>query len=79
MNQLFEKNKKNDDRKLKKCLANDIRMIYIIDNEEYLNSKYHFDIAEPFSGNVNYEIMHVKYLESYITHLVAFSRFLGQQ
>ena len=27
MNQLFEENKKRDDRKLKKCLTNNIKMI----------------------------------------------------
>lgn len=69
MNQLFEKNKKNDDRKLKKCLANSIKMIYLIDNEEYRKGKYHFDIAEPFSGNVSYEIIHINHFENHINRL----------
>ncbi len=69
-NQSFEQIKKRDDRKLKKCLANNIKMIYIIDNEEYLKNEYHFDIVEPFSGNVSYEIMHINHFENRIKHLV---------
>ena len=38
-NQLFNENKKRDDRKLKKCLANNIKMIYVVDNEEYLENE----------------------------------------
>lgn len=70
MNQLFEKNKKRDDRKLKICLANGIKIIYLIDNEEYRKIKYHFDIAEPFSGNVSYEVLHIKHFENHINRLV---------
>jgi hypothetical protein len=77
MNQLFEKNKKSDDRKLKRCLANDIKMIYLIDNEEYRKSKYHFDIAEPFSGNVSYEVLHINHFENHINRLGAIAHFFG--
>ena len=68
---------KRDDRKLKKCLANNIEMIYVIDNEEYRKNKYHFDRTEPFSGNVSYTTIHINYLENYINHLVDISNFLG--
>ena len=74
-NQLFKENQKRDDRKLKKCLANNIKMIYVIDNEEYLENKYHFDIVEPFSGNVSYKIMHINHFENYINYLVDISHF----
>ena len=52
-------------------------MIYVIDNEEYRENKYHFDIAAPFSGNVSYEIMHINHFENHINHLVDISHFLG--
>lgn len=77
MNQLFEKNIKRDDRKLKKCLANNIKMIYVIDNEEYRENKYHFDIVEPFSGNASYDIMHINHFENYINRLVDISHSFG--
>jgi len=77
MNQLFEKNKQNDDRKLKKCLANDIKMIYLIDNDEYRKSKYHFDIVDTFSGNVSYEIIHINHFENYINRLLDITHFFG--
>lgn len=77
MNQLFEKNKKNDDRKLKKCLANDIKIIYILDNEEYRKSKYHFDTVEPFSGNVSYEIIQISHFENYLNRLRDLANFFG--
>ena len=70
---------KRDNRKLKKCLANNIKMIYVIDNEEYLESKYHFDIVEPFSGNVSYEIIHINHFENHINHLVDIAHFLGSE
>lgn len=75
----FEEVKKRDHIKLKKCLNFNIKMIYVIDKEEYLENEYHLDNVEPFSGNVRYEIMHILHLESYITHLVAKSHFWGQQ
>ena len=75
-NQSFKENKIRDDSKLKKCLANDIKMIYVIDNEEYLENKYHFDTVEPFSGNVNYEIIHINHFENHIKRLVDISHFL---
>ena len=64
-------------KKLKKCLSNNIEMIYVIDNEEYLENKYHFDIVEPFSGNVSYKTMHINHFGNHITHLVDISHFLG--
>ncbi|POY34719.1 hypothetical protein C3K47_18980 [Solitalea longa] len=76
-NQSFKENKKRDEIKLKKCLTNNIKMIYVIDNEEYLDNKYHFDIVEPFSGNVSYEVIHINHFENHINHLVAISHFFG--
>jgi uncharacterized protein CbrC (UPF0167 family) len=66
---------KRDNCKLKKCLSNNIEMIYVIDNEEYRKSEYHFDIVEPFSGNVSYKIMHINHFENYIKYLVEISNF----
>ncbi len=71
-----EEIKERDEIKLKKCLDFNIKMIYVIDNEEYLENEYHLGNVEPFSGNVSYEIMHVINLENYINHLVAISHFL---
>ncbi len=68
--QAFEKNKKRDDLKLKKCLDNNIEMIYVIDNDEYFDRKYHFDIIEPFSGNKSYLTIHALNLEHHINHLI---------
>lgn len=76
-NELFEVNKKRDDIKLKKCTANNIKMVYVVDNKEYLESKYHFDIVEPFSGNVSYEIIHINHFESHINHLVDITHLFG--
>lgn len=75
-NKSFEEIKERDDKKIKKCLSNNIKMIYVVDNEIYLESKYHFDNVEPFSGNVSYEIMHINHLENYIIRLVKISNFL---
>lgn len=61
---------KRDNSKLKKCLANNIEMIYVIDNEKYLENKYHVDIVEPFSGNVTYNIIHINHFENYMNYLV---------
>jgi hypothetical protein len=68
--QSFKEIQKKDDRKLKKCLANDIKMLYVVDNEEYLSKKYHFNIVEPFSGNVSYKILHVNHFEGYLNYLI---------
>ena len=75
-NQAFEKTKKRDTIKLKKCLANGIIMIYIVAHEEYRKSKYHFDIDEPFSGNVNYEVVHINHFENHINRIVDITHFL---
>lgn len=75
----FKENKKRDDLKLKKCLTNDIKMIYIIDNEEFLEEKYHFDITEPLSENVNYEIIHISHFENYINRLVEIYHLFGEK
>jgi G:T-mismatch repair DNA endonuclease (very short patch repair protein) len=76
-NQLFEKNKKRDERKLKKCLAHNLKMTYVIDNEEFLENKYHFDTVEPFSGNVSYKILNISHFKNYIIHLIDTYRLLG--
>jgi hypothetical protein len=68
---------KSDDKKLKKCLANNIKMIYVVGNKKYLKNKYHFDIVEPFSGNVSYKVIHINHFENYINRLVDISHFLG--
>ena len=69
---------KRDNKKLNKCLSNNIEMIYVIDNEEYLKKKYHFNIAEPFSENVSYEIIHINHFENYINRLVEISHLFGE-
>lgn len=76
-NQSFKENKKRDEIKLNKCLDNNIIMIYVIDNEEYFKNKYHFDIVEPFSRNVNYEIVHINNFENRINHLIDTRHFLS--
>ena len=76
-NQLFEKTKKRDDSKLKKCLANNINMTYVIDNEEFLQKKYHFDTVVPFSENVSYKILNINQFKNYIIHLNDTSHLLG--
>jgi hypothetical protein len=68
-NESFEINIKRDYIKLEKCLLNNIKMLYVIDNEKYFESQYHFDIVEPFSINVSYEIIHINQLENYISNL----------
>jgi len=69
-NELFEKNKERDDKKLKKCLSNNIEMIYVVDNEKYLEKKYHFDIVEPFSGNVSYKMVHINNFTNFLNHIM---------
>ncbi len=69
-NQSFEKIKEKDDIKLKKCLEHNINMIYLIDNEKFLDNKYHFDIVEPFSSNVNYKILHIRHIENYMNQSI---------
>jgi hypothetical protein len=78
-NKSFKENKKRDDLKLKKCLTNDIKMIYIIDDEEYFEKKYHFDVTEPFSENVSYEIIHINHFEIYTNRLVEIFHLLGEK
>ncbi len=68
--ELFEENKKRDDRKLKLCFVNSINMVYIVDNEEFIEHKYHSDIAVPFSENVHYEIIHINHFEGYLKRLI---------
>ena len=65
----FEKQLKRDAKKLKKCLSNNIEMIYVVDNEKYFEKKYHLDIAEPFSGNVSYKIIHLNNFSKIINDL----------
>jgi hypothetical protein len=75
---VLEEIKKRDDRKLKKCFAHNIKMIYVIDNEKYLENKYHFDNAEPFSGNVSYQLVHINHFENRMNHLVDIQRLVGE-
>jgi len=74
----FEKIKANDDKKLKKCLSNNIEMIYVVSIDKYLNNEWHFDKVEPFSGNSSYKIMHINNFENYINHLLAEISFLNK-
>lgn len=72
-NNLLEEVKKRDDIKLKKCLNQNIKMIYVVDNKEYFNKKYHLDITEPFSENVSYHIIHVNDFDYYVKRLIYIS------
>lgn len=65
-----------DNKKLKNCLSNNIEMIYVIDNEEYFNRKYHFNSVEPFSGNMRYKTIHLNKLEQYLMRLIEEHNFL---
>jgi hypothetical protein len=75
--QLFNENKRRDDLKLRKCVANNIDMVYIIDNEKYLDKRYHINAVEPFSSNVSYKIMHIDHFENYLNRLVDDFTFFG--
>jgi len=66
-----------DNKKLKKCLNENIEMIYVVDNEKYFDKKYHFASVQPFSGNVNYKILHINNFESHLKYLLEMSRFFG--
>lgn len=68
---------KRDNIKLKKCLSNNMKMIYVIDNKKYLENKYHFENAEPFSGNISYKIVHINDFENHINYIKALSHFFG--
>ena len=68
-NKDFEKNKERDGKKLNKCLSNNIEMIWVVDNEEYLKNEWHFDKVEPFSGNVSYKIIHLNNFSKIINDL----------
>lgn len=70
---------KRDNKKLKKCLSNNIEMIYVIDNEKFLDKKYHFKIVESFSDIVNYKIIHLNDFENYISHLFDVTRFFTKK
>ena len=69
-NELFEKNKERDDKKLKKCLSNNIEMIYVVDNEKYFEKKYNMDIVEPFSGNVRYKMIYINNFTNFLHHIM---------
>ena len=73
--QAFEKVKKRDYLKLKKCLAHNIKMIYVIDKKEFFDKKYHLDNVIPFSDNVSYNIIHLNDFENYLKHLIDVSHF----
>lgn len=66
---------KRDHNKLKKCLSNNIVMIYVIDNKKYLERKYHFDIDESFSGNVSYAVVDINHFENHINRIVDVNHF----
>ncbi len=68
-NELFEKNKERDAKKLKKCLSNNIEMIYVVDNEKYLKNEFQFNTVEPFSGNVVFKIWHINNFSKIINDL----------
>lgn len=61
---------KRDNKKLSKCLSNNIKMLYVIDNVKFFDKKYHFNNVEPFSNNVSYKIIHIEHLENYLSHLI---------
>jgi hypothetical protein len=67
---------KRDNKKLKKCLNNNLQILYVVDNEKYLQKKYHFDIVEPFSDNSSYRIILLSSLRNYISELIEKSNFL---
>lgn len=67
---------KRDNKKLTKCLNNNIEMLYVIDNEKYFDNKYHFDTVEPFSDNVRYKIIHLKHFEDHLNHIIDKANFL---
>ena len=69
---------KRDNIKLKKCLAHNINMIYVIDNEKYFDKKYHLENVVPFSDNLSYKIIHLNDFKKYLNHLVDVSHFFGE-
>ena len=54
-----------------------INMTYVIDNEEFLENKYHFDTVEQFSGNVSYKILNISHFQNYIIHFIETTRLLN--
>lgn len=77
MNQLFDRNKNSDERKLKRCFSNGIKIIYVIDKDEFRDMSYHFNVAPPFSGNVSYTIIHVRDFEQHLIRLQDIAQFFG--
>ena len=65
-----------DNRKLKKCLNENLEMIYVVDNEKYFDRKYHFDTVKPFSDNVNYKILLINNFERHLKFLIEKYNFL---
>jgi len=59
-----------DGKKLNKCLSNNIEMIWVVDNEEYLKNEWHFDKVEPFSGNSSYKIIHMNNFANFLSSLI---------
>ena len=53
-------------------------MIYVIDNEKFIDKKYHLNIVEPFSDIVNYKIIHLNNFNNYISHLVDVNSFFTE-
>tara|TARA_B100001758_G_scaffold178686_1_gene155420 strand:- start:41 stop:1258 length:1218 start_codon:yes stop_codon:yes gene_type:complete len=71
----FTERVKDDNKKLKKCLSNNIEMIYVVDNQKYFEKKYNFDIVEPFSGNVSYKMIHINNFTNFLSSLLFLGKF----
>lgn len=65
-----------DNRKLKKCLSNNLEMIYVIDNEKYFDNKYHFNVTDSFSENIKYRVVTIDSFENYLKHKIDITNFL---
>lgn len=74
----YEKIKKNDDLKLNKCLEQNLKMIYIIDNDIFLEEKYHFIENDPFTSIVNYQIMNINSFQNYLIYLKDVSNYFNK-
>ncbi len=65
-----------DFRKLKKCLINGLKMIYVVDNKKYFDNKYHFDVSYSFDRNISYRILHVNDFDAFLNNLIEKYKFL---
>lgn len=78
-NELFEKNKERDNKKIKKCLSNELEIIWVVDNQEYLINEWDIDKLKPFSGNLSYKIIHINNFEYYIENIILKTTFFENQ